>query len=106
MEQDRWKNIDNQAKEILALLEKGLSQTEIHEITGLSIENWQHNKKHCPKFAEGVEMLVNRHVGMLRKSLWKIALGYEYDETVVTERTLPDGTVEKTRTVKIGRAHV
>lgn len=105
MTQDIQATLESQYKEILELLNQGYSKEEIEKRFGISLNNLDLNSEQYPKFVAGAEQMVNKHIGITRGAIWKLAVGYEYEEKTVTERVLPNGEVEKTTTVVTRMKH-
>ena len=105
MDKETLTTLESQYKEIMKLFEQGYSVEDVEEKLGLSFDGWSKFAEEMPHFYQAIEKVIKGYLNRLNKTVWKMAMGYEYEEKTITEKILPNGDVEKTITTHIRYRH-
>ena len=80
-------HVKEQLDEIVALLEKGYSETEIMNRLGVSTSDWQKYKRTHPEFKKKMDGIKESRACQIYEIVWSLARGYDYeDSTTVTKK--------------------
>lgn len=84
-------------KKVKLFAEKGLTDEQLAAVLGISRETVDSYKKGWPEFSDTLKKARTLSDGKVVKSLYKRALGYEYDEVTVEGVLIGDKEINRTK---------